>query len=249
MDGPPWLDAEDDPLVRLVAQDISVPLGHFDVAHLTSPIITLEAGPDATPLTAHKAILTRCSYFAKCLDDRFEEGINNKIKLPQESPEDLLKLLSWLYTGKLYAGDREDMQIVELRSEPTTMAVMDLINLFIIADKYCCDRMAAKVLEIVGDSDCIGPEEVSVCHLERVYDADLRGSLLWQVLMEKLARGFHRADQRFDVLSLYGKGLDAKPDIASDLLMEIARIVKEEPLVACCKDQRENSNIQVCKHG
>ncbi|KAK4946450.1 hypothetical protein LTR10_014649 [Elasticomyces elasticus] len=158
----PWLDPDEDPLVRLVAQEISVPLGHFDVAHLTSPIITLEAGLEATPLTAHKAILTKCSYFAKCLEsDRFEEGINNKIRLPDESSEDLVKLLGWLYTGKLYAGDREDMQIVELRSQPTTLAVMDLVNLFIIADKYCCDDMAAKVLEIVGDSHCISPEEVS----------------------------------------------------------------------------------------
>ncbi|KAK5454189.1 hypothetical protein LTS15_006189 [Exophiala xenobiotica] len=52
----------------------------FSVADFTSPIITLEVGPEATIMTAHKAILTKSDYFAKCLKN-FKEGVENRVKL------------------------------------------------------------------------------------------------------------------------------------------------------------------------
>jgi hypothetical protein len=69
------------------------PLG-FSVADFTSPIITLEVGPEATIMTAHKAILTKSDYFAKCLKN-FKEGVENRVKLLDDRPVDTVLHVHW----------------------------------------------------------------------------------------------------------------------------------------------------------
>ena len=209
---------------------------HFEGAALTSPNITLEVGPIPVLFTAHKAVLTRCKYFVKCLEPgKFEEGVSNRIRLPDECPKDMERMLGFLYTGKLLRGDSSDSDTVheDILWGPVGDWISYLIQYFFIADRFCVDDMCDQVIEVVQTS--IPARAFRWRHLEKLNEAGLRGSTLWQAVLKIIARGFERAERQVDLDKLMNDGLASNPEICSDLLREIANLVKQNPSISCCK--------------
>lgn len=101
-----------------------------------SPIVALIVGPEELVMTAHKEVLTKInSFFATCLmNGCFEEGMENVIKLPHEEPQNIRKILSFLYAEDPF-------------SVPLTLT--EVINRYILADKYCLEEMASRALDRV----------------------------------------------------------------------------------------------------
>ncbi|KAK5192492.1 hypothetical protein LTR47_005571 [Exophiala xenobiotica] len=209
---------------------------HFDAEMLPSPIVTLEVGPTPVLLKAHKNVLTRCNYFVKCLEPgKFEEGVSNKIRLPDDRPEDMRRLVGFLYAGRLLHGRDSDSDLVynDILWGPVGDWVMYLIQCFRVADKFCVDEMCEAVMEVVEDSIPAGAFRWR--HLAKLNDAGLRGSTFWQAVLKMMARGFVRAERQVDLDKLMNDGLASNPEISLELLKEIAKLVKEEPSLSCCK--------------
>ncbi|KAK5192491.1 hypothetical protein LTR47_005572 [Exophiala xenobiotica] len=188
----PSLDGIDD----LVPPDagLEFPLG-FSVADFASTIITLEVGPEATIMTAHKAILTRSDYFAKCLQN-FKEGVQNKVKLPEDSPADILRILCFLYTGKRFEGDTG----AQCRSPDrnwTTQGVTDLISIYITADKYCVTDMRSGVVYRI----CSVPvKSFDLSHLQQFNDAGLGDCAVSRYIILKIARNAINDPKRLRIM-------------------------------------------------
>jgi hypothetical protein len=155
----------------------------FSIAEFASTIITLEVGPEATIMTAHKAILTRSNYFAKCLKN-FKEGVQNKVKLPDDRPADILRILCFLYTGKIFEGDTGDPSRNPDRHW-TPEAVTDLISIHIVADRYCDKEMLYRALAMM---DSVPVKSLNLSHLQQLADAGLGDRAMSDTTIHKIAR-------------------------------------------------------------
>ncbi|KAL1627349.1 hypothetical protein SLS54_002273 [Diplodia seriata] len=70
----------------------------LNLAHLASPTITLEVGPDNSPIRVPKLLLTEASlFFDNALNGHFMEARTNI--LPTDEPDVVFRLVKWIITG------------------------------------------------------------------------------------------------------------------------------------------------------
>ena len=88
-----------------------------------SDLISILVGPHKIRYTAHKNILTRISFFAKCLNGQFKEGHKNEITLPKDNPLIFVKILEYICYDKIDTKTFCDSLIyVEEQDQQTLMA-------------------------------------------------------------------------------------------------------------------------------
>ncbi|KAK5220522.1 hypothetical protein LTR72_007144 [Exophiala xenobiotica] len=212
-------DGIDDDLIPPDA-GLQFPLG-FSVADFASTIITLEVGPEATIMTAHRAILTRSDYFAKCLQN-FKEGVQNKVKLPEDSPADILRILCFLYTGKMFEGDTGD----QCRSPDrnwTTQGVTDLISIYITADKYCVTDMSSGVIYRICN---VPVKSFDLSHLQQFNDAGLGDCTMSRYIIANIAYSAIGDPKRLRMM--LDKEVDLDPELGLKLLKRITTHMEEQ---------------------
>ncbi|KAJ9502491.1 hypothetical protein H2202_001612 [Exophiala xenobiotica] len=201
---------------------------------LTSPIVTLFVGPHATPMKAHKHILTKCQYFAKCLaSGRFKESIDNEINLPDDDPVGFAKVVGFLYTHKLYYGNDSDTKLLARKLSGTSDHTSELISAHAMADKYCIKEMRTRVEALLDEALCA--EHLAWRHFQQIEALGLRGFYLWQKLKKQVA-----CDALSDLVSnstgtlkaMLDDGLASDPDLQVELLREIAAAGSKYPLSA-----------------
>jgi hypothetical protein len=198
----------------------------YTAENLTSPTVTLRVGAQSHVFTAHKNILMRAEYFARCLGDgRFEEGVSNNINLPTEDPQSIVAITRFLYTGNILSGgDESDRQIFASPGGSGDMAYLggilkELISTFIIADKYCIVPMYEKALTLA--QHCTENSTVEWCHLEAVQAAGLQGSKMWQLLSSAAAEACKAGFD--DLKKMLDDGLRSNPEAAVDILEKITK--------------------------
>ncbi|KKY18243.1 hypothetical protein UCDDS831_g06034 [Diplodia seriata] len=70
----------------------------LNLAHLTSPTITLEVGPDKFPIRVPKLLLTEASlFFDNAFNGHFMEARTNI--LPTDELDVVFRLVKWIITG------------------------------------------------------------------------------------------------------------------------------------------------------
>ncbi|KAL0259451.1 hypothetical protein SLS55_005188 [Diplodia seriata] len=69
----------------------------LNLAHLASPTITLEVGPDKLPIRVPKLLLTEASlFFDNALNGHFMEARTNILPLPTDEPDVVFRLVKWI---------------------------------------------------------------------------------------------------------------------------------------------------------
>ncbi|KIY02905.1 uncharacterized protein Z520_01370 [Fonsecaea multimorphosa CBS 102226] len=66
-------------------------------------IITVYVGPGKVRHLVHESVLCRAPFFEKCLHSGMREQLEKAISLPEETPEDFVILVEWLYSGTIPA--------------------------------------------------------------------------------------------------------------------------------------------------
>ncbi|KAK7900142.1 hypothetical protein LTR67_003888 [Exophiala xenobiotica] len=199
---------------------LQFPLG-FSVAAFASTIITLEVGQEGTIMTAHKAILTKSNYFAKCLEN-FKEGVENKIKLPDDRPVDILRILCFLYTGKLFEGDTGDPWRNADRHW-TPQRVTDLINIYIVADRYCVNEMYCRAIKRL----CSIPDKsIDLSHLQQHADAGLGDRAASDIAEHQIALNAIVDPKRLRIM--LDKAVDLDPELGLKILKKMTAHMEKQ---------------------
>lgn len=139
-------------------------------------MVTLKVGPASKCFFVHKAILTENPFFARCLDvNRFQEGVDNLIKMPEDDPQAMAYVIRFLYTGSLIARDVRDRGHLNYDE-----SISGLISLFAIADKYLIEEMCEEVLGFAL-SLLLSQNGPTWGDLEEVKASGLRDTSLWDM--------------------------------------------------------------------
>lgn len=116
---------------------------------LSSPMITLKVGPDtlehpAVILYAHSEVLQKLPFFAAALSGNFLEATTHVIKMPEDNPEIVAKLIQFLYTGT-YTIDKELIPPLSAAAKlgadgkrSSTYHKLFHASVFLLAEKYDC---------------------------------------------------------------------------------------------------------------
>lgn len=54
----------------------------------------------------HKSVVSRSEFFEKALKSEWKEGQGRRILLPEDDPETFQAYLHWVYTGRIYSGQK-----------------------------------------------------------------------------------------------------------------------------------------------
>ena len=169
----------------------------------------------------------KTGYSAKCLDGRFEESVRNVVNLPHEDPENMVAVIRFLYTGNVLS-DNDDYTLDGLRdwggqsnnASEASATLTTLIDLFIVADRYCIEDMCEKAVSLAAT--VVDQSQVKWCHLHRLKESGFHDSRLWRMLVTKVVKA---TEYGFNNLTeLLEDGLQSDPDVATEILKSIADV-------------------------
>jgi hypothetical protein len=100
-----------------------------------SPIFKLIVGGKV--LTAHRAILEKSCWFQRSF--QFREGLTQEMHFPEDAPEQMERILSWLYTGQL------EYHRPKIASHDSKPSLTDAVLLYIVADKYMFSDLQRRI--------------------------------------------------------------------------------------------------------
>jgi len=175
--------------------------------------VALIVGPEQVSMAAHKEVLTVCDgFFASCLEDeRFAEGVKNEIKLPDETPENVGKILSFLY---LCMEDNE--------RQVSFLCLTEVVEYYILAQKYCITEMAHIARLAVNDSLICFPRKtprIYYSHLKLLKDSGLTRSDMWFDLLREVCRHILKHKHKSEELRPMPKeGLESDLEATTDIL-------------------------------
>jgi hypothetical protein len=154
-------------------------------------MVTIRVGSDeqhTTIFTAHRDVLIKSRFFAACLQEgRFQEGLTGEVTLPEEAPENVNRLLGWLYTGK--ASDRWPQPLITLRKhglhiKPQQEIVGELVDDCTLADRYLLDDVRSALIgRILSSAPYLTRE-----HLQTLEESGIQGSQDWQAIIVSLGK-------------------------------------------------------------
>ncbi|KAK5061002.1 hypothetical protein LTR84_007543 [Exophiala bonariae] len=173
--------------------------------------IALIVGPERVRMMVHEAVLTKHpNCFAKLLTEtRRLSHEENRLTVPDEKPQDVQMLLSYLYAGVL----------VFPTGRPT---LEEIIDCHVLAVKYSVSKMADCATDRAKSSLGIdaGTGYIQWSHFRQLEEAGLRGGKMWRELLGCLCTQF--LDKGLmDIVSLPQDYLEFETGVAMDLLRTI----------------------------
>jgi len=193
----------------------------FTPEDFASPMVTVFVGPEATPIKAHESILTKCEYFAKCLQSgHFPEGVKNEINMRDDDPDTFVKIIQFLYTGKLYYGNDKDIKLLARKHSCTSASISELISVHAMADKYCIEEICTHVEALLDTG--FSAEHLAWRHFQQIEAAGLRGSPLWEKLKKKVVSELVQPSFAVNLKAMLDDGLAFDSEMAIDLLHGLA---------------------------
>lgn len=216
------------------------PTQHSD---LTSPITTLIVGPGPEPTTfyVHTEGLLRLPFFAAALQGDFLEAHSNVIRMPEDNPEIVSKLIEYLYTDQ-YQPNFDPVTIpagAESLSASMENHYVKMLHsqVFILADKYDCPGLRQlslhNLLERFGAVEIEEPQMLldywvyiyentsgqSRLRIPYNYAMDAEGTREWVIrLWESKGGGLGRMLSR-ERSGLLEDALRRCPELARDMLV------------------------------
>ena len=118
-----------------------------------SPVITILVGPKEANFIAHQDVLTKYTYFRRCLGGGFPEGKSKEIKMPEDDPTTFACVLEFIYFGTIpynldektsmvcYYQDHASQAEIEAAATKICTASRGLIKVYRLADKLCIEGL------------------------------------------------------------------------------------------------------------
>lgn len=122
------------------------------ISAFQSDFVTLLVGPDEENFTIHQDIITKARYFAGCLGYTLQESHTRIIRLPEDEPAVIAKVVEYLYSGKFEVKIFED----EIESHKEGSQIRLVVNSYIVADKYCMEHLQNMAMDLLRDIRFIG---------------------------------------------------------------------------------------------
>ena len=145
----------------------------------------------------------KCSFFAACLDKDFKEGGDSLVKLPEDDPNAIEKVLEYLYSGSFeYPAlnwTQRGCGVGEERSRSVFLA-----KCYATADKYCLEDLQNKIMDWVKDA--MKHKMVCASGLQELTKAGLRSCPMRRFLLKEMAIEAIRAE----AAESHEEGLGAK---------------------------------------
>jgi hypothetical protein len=139
-------------------------------------------GPDEEKFTIHRDIATKARYFAGCLDSSLQESQTMIIKLPEDEPAVIAKLLEYLYSGKFVGPTFNDPD--EKPSQEEISQILLVVKSYIMADKYCMENFQNLLMDMLYDMKYICTTNI----VSALADAKLLGSPMARYVLRHMAR-------------------------------------------------------------
>jgi hypothetical protein len=131
--------------------------------------------------------LGRSNFFNACLHPQnFKEGVEKVVTLPEDIPDAVGIVLAFLYKGRLNLP----MEVVGMfyPGGLDSQAVTKLIDLYLIADRLCIEKMANDIVTVLYKAGA--SFEVTRSHFEKFEGVDGEALPLIDLLVAKRARDF-----------------------------------------------------------
>lgn len=156
-----------------------------------SPLVKLFVGPDETLITAHLKVLERSDFFCRALrEQRFQEGIDMKVNMPEEDPRVLSYIVDWLYGGWFsHDIDKlcENFQIYDCSDKSELEeAIRDHIDAYILADKLGIDQLINDIVDAMHNN--ITKLPIKWAHIQQFIAGGMPDCPLKNLLIRALAR-------------------------------------------------------------
>lgn len=151
------------------------------ISAFQSDFVTLLVGPDEENFTIHQDIITKARYFAGCLGYTLQESHTRIIRLPEDEPAVIAKVVEYLYSGKFEVKIFED----EIESHKEGSQIRLVVNSYIVADKYCMEHLQNMAMDLLRDIRFIG----ATTTLSMLAEANLLQSPMERSVLQAVARG------------------------------------------------------------
>ena len=197
---------------------------------LASPVITLTVGPDGQPFSVPKEILIENPFFSQCLEnDRYQEGTNNLINLPEDDPELMVYILRFLHTRRFDAANFRGEGYLPLERQ-----IARLIKLHALADKYLIKKLCSEITESIQPH--IAHQVIPTWNdLEKLNDLGLQDTMLWHEYLQAIVDWAVAYPNNGILRQLLSDGLDKDAEAAAGILYKIeAAIHRRDPFCTDC---------------
>ena len=101
---------------------------------------------DHPPFIVHRAFLIKVPFFEACLGGQFEEGLNRKISLPDDSIDAFKDFLGYLYLGKS-ALDKYS----KFHNQDDQTGVLSVLDLYGLAEKFSYEDLQNDIMDLMID--------------------------------------------------------------------------------------------------
>ena len=149
----------------------------------TSEIVTVVVGQEKKSYKLHRSLLvTKSSFFAKCLNSGMIEQEKNEIVLPEDSCRAFDFLADWIYYGSVQA----------IMPKPD---IRPKINAWVMADKYCMPEFQNALLDNLAaywKEWCLHP-----IHVIGLVDLAGQNSPLYKLMLAVLAHNFVKSPEAY----------------------------------------------------
>lgn len=123
------------------------------------PLVTILVGPSKIKHVAHKQILiSRCPFFAACLQSEMQEAATHVVELPKESSAAFDQVMTYMYTGKVDPIKKREDHENQIRDSITGMETWAL------ADKFLMPELRDQMMDVLSEywHECyVYPQAVS----------------------------------------------------------------------------------------
>jgi hypothetical protein len=130
--------------------------------------------------------LRKISFFAACLDRGFKEGEDRLIKLPEDDPKVVEKVLEYLYGSNFeYPALRERSEYHDEVDEEERPHWALLARCYATADKYCLEDLQNKIMDFVKQA--MKKRRVCASAIQELTKAGLRACPMRRFLLKEMA--------------------------------------------------------------
>ena len=189
------------------------PIPHICVYYrlLGDVIVTVVVGPSRKEFILHKKLLCHHSeYFVAAFSEKFREGKENLLKLPEEDPIAFSYFVQWLYTGTLPRIPTAGL------SKPFQPEAVDL---YLMAERWFIVPLQNAFMDkIIESTHKISLHSLPI--IQKIYESTIESSKLQKFIVQKACYHLESTEHnsRAEIIKLF----DEVPDFGVEMAKEMA---------------------------
>ncbi|KAL8785470.1 MAG: hypothetical protein Q9195_008613 [Heterodermia aff. obscurata] len=153
-------------------------------------MVTLLVGEGETPFNIHVDLLCEASPFFNSAfmgTGNFKEASTKSMKLPEDDPATMDKLIQWIYFGRYSIDMESKTKSLDQLCESLNTLLMPFATLYVAADKYGIIELKNHAIDRMFDLAMQTKDGMATIHedlIEYIYKNTITGSTLRKLLVE-----------------------------------------------------------------